>query len=204
MSGRLRGSATRPFTWRSKDHRSAGPGHAGMPALTILERGFPSWQTQQKSFIRKGRDFLWLHGLNLRAMPDYPCSLHIKTIEHSGWLESHATIAGTAGAAEFLQARERLPGGTEAAVMGVDLFGTAEEIAGMEEAVRLAGIAAPVTSVLSTAPCGGGMQFMAATGVNPAPLVLRDRVAGYLIEDSMMMVLISETTSTGGLRSDSR
>ena len=54
----------------------------------------------------------------------------------------------------------------------------------MEEAVRLAGIAAPVTSVLSTAPCGGGMQFAAATGVKPKPLVLRDRVAGYLIEDA--------------------
>jgi len=117
-------------------------------------------------------------------MPDYPCSLHIKTIEHPGWLESHATIAGTAGAAEFLQARERLPGGMEAAVMGVDLFGTAEEVAGMEKAVRLAGIAAPVTSVLSSSPCGGGMQFTAATGVKPAPLVLRDRVAGYLVEDS--------------------
>ena len=68
--------------------------------------------------------------------------------------------------------------------MGVDLFGTAAEIAGMEEVVRLAGIAAPVTSVLSTSPHGGGMQFTAATGVEPTPLVLRDRVAGYLIEDS--------------------
>ena len=119
-------------------------------------------------------------------MSEYPCSssLHIKTIEHSGWLESHATIAGAAGAAEFLKARERLPGGMEATVLGVDLFGTAAEIAVMEEAVRLAGIAAPVTSVLSTAPCGGGIQFAAATGVKPKPLVLRDRVAGYLIEDA--------------------
>jgi len=119
-------------------------------------------------------------------MTDHPrsSSFHIKTTEHPGWVESHATIVGAAGAAEFLQARERLPGGMEATVLGVDLFGTAAEIAGMEEAVRLAGIAGPVTSVLSTAPCGGGVQFAAATGVKPAPIVLRDRVAGYLIEDS--------------------
>ena len=136
--------------------------------------------------FRKIRDFIPLHELNRLGMSDYPrsTSLHIKTIEHPGWLESHATIAGTAGAAELLQAREKLPGGMGATVLGVDLFGTAVQTAGMEEVVKLAGIKAPVTSVISTAPCGGGMQLMAATGAEPAPLVLRDRVVGYLIEDS--------------------
>jgi len=72
----------------------------------------------------------------------------------------------------------------EAMVLGVDLFGTGAEIAGMEEAVRLAGIAAPVTAVISSSPRGGGMQFTAATGCDPVPIILRDRLAGYLIEDS--------------------
>ena len=117
-------------------------------------------------------------------MPDFPNagSLHLKTIEHPGWLESHVTVAGAVGAAELRQARERLPGTTT--VLGVDLFGTATEIAGMEEAVRQADIAAPVTSVISSAPGCGGMQFAAATGVDPLPLVLQGRVAGYLIEAS--------------------
>ena len=117
-------------------------------------------------------------------MPNSPNagSLHIKTIEHPGWLESHVTVAGTAGAAELQRARERLTGSST--VLGVDLFGTATEIAGMEDAVKRAGIAAPVTSVLSSAPGCGGMQFSAATGADPVPLVLQGRVAGYLIEAS--------------------
>ncbi|MEI6492566.1 MAG: Rid family hydrolase [Verrucomicrobiota bacterium] len=106
----------------------------------------------------------------------------LKTIEHPGWLESHVTIEGPASNGKFQQAREQLPGGMEATVLGVDLFGTGEEIAEMEEVVSRSGIAAPVTSVISTAPDGGGMQVFAATGVEPVPLVLRDRLRGYLIE----------------------
>ena len=115
-------------------------------------------------------------------MPDYPrsSSHHLKTIEHPGWLESHVTLEGPANTGDFAQALEQLPGGMT--VLGVDLFGTRAEIAGMAEAVARAGIAAPITSVISTSPCGGGMQFTAATGVEPAPLILRDRLRGYLIE----------------------
>ena len=119
--------------------------------------------------------------LNHAAMPNSPCSSspQIKTIEHPGWLESHATLQGSASAEDLQQALKLLP---EANVLGVDLFGTAAEISGMEQAVKRAGIAAPVTSVISSSACGGGMQFAAATGVTPAPLVLRDRLCGYLIE----------------------
>jgi len=116
--------------------------------------------------------------------PHNSSSIPIKTIEHPGWLESHATVAGAAGAAELLQAREQLPGGMGATVLGVDLFGTSAEIAGMKEAVRRAGIEAPLTSVVSSAAGCGGLQFAAATGGDPLPILLQGRVAGYLIEAS--------------------
>ena len=115
-------------------------------------------------------------------MPDYPDSPHLKTIEHPGWLESHVTLQGAAGPERFQQALERLPVGSS--VLGVDLFGTMAEIAAMELAVKLAGLAAPVTAVLSSSPGGGGMQLVAATGIEPVPLVLHDRTTGYLVNDS--------------------
>lgn len=115
-------------------------------------------------------------------MPDSPSLLHVKTIEHPGWLESNVTLQGTAGTGQLQQALEQMPG--DATVLGVDVFGTMDEISAMESAVRSAGIAAPVTAVLSSSAGGGGMQFTAASGIEPAPLVLRDRIAGYLINDS--------------------
>lgn len=123
-----------------------------------------------------------LSELNLSAMPDYPSPLHIKTIEHPGWLESHVTLQGTAGTGELQQALEKLS--DETTVLGVDVFGTMGEISDMESAVKSAGLSAPVTAVLSSSPGGGGMQFIAATGIEPAPLVLRDSITGYLINDS--------------------
>jgi enamine deaminase RidA (YjgF/YER057c/UK114 family) len=123
-----------------------------------------------------------LSELNHSAMPDYPSSLHIKAIEHPGWLESSVTLQGAAGAGFFQQALGQLGGG--ATVLAVDLFGTGEEISDMEQLVKLAGIAAPVTAVVSSSPGGGGMQFIAATGIEPAPIVLRDSLTGYLINDS--------------------
>jgi enamine deaminase RidA (YjgF/YER057c/UK114 family) len=134
--------------------------------------------------FQKGCNYPQPRALNPQYMPNSPrpSSRQIKTIEHPGWLESHATLQGPASAEDLHQAREQLPGGMEAAVLGVDLFGTAAEISGMEEAVKRAGISAPVTSVLSSSPCGGGVQFVAVTGIEPSPLVLRDRLRGYLIE----------------------
>jgi len=137
-------------------------------------------------------------------MPDFPsaepASFHlktIKTINHPGWLESHVTLGGPVDAESFQQAREQLPGGAEATVLGVDLFGTEPEITGMEDMVKRAGITAPATSVISSSPGRGGMQFTAATGIDPTPLILRGRLSGYLIEDS-------ETSRCflGGLRPD--
>ena len=130
------------------------------------------------------RDFVHPPGFHLSAMSDSPSSssLHLKTIEHSGWLESHVTLQGPVNAAAFQQAREQLPGGMEAVILGVDLFGTAAEISEMEAVVKRAGIAAPITPVISSSLRGGGMQFTAVTGAKPVPLVLRDRLRGYLIE----------------------
>lgn len=117
-------------------------------------------------------------------MPDSlkASSPQLKTIEHPGWLESHATIQGPLGAAEIRQALGQLPEKSDAAVLGVDLFGTAAEIAEMAGAVARAGIAAPLTSVVSSASGRPGLQLLAATGTKPEPLVVRDRLRGYLIE----------------------
>ena len=134
--------------------------------------------------VSKIRNFVQPRGFHLAAMSDSTCTnpLSLKTIEHPGWLESHVTLQGLANTGDIQQAREQLPGGMESTILGVDLFGTGKEIAGMQEAVKLAGIAAPVTPIISSSPCGGGMQFAAVTGVEPAPLILRDRLHGYLIE----------------------
>lgn len=117
-------------------------------------------------------------------MSDSPSatSLQPKTIEHPGWLESHVTLQGPSATADFPRALEELPGGMEAAVLGVDLFGTGAEIAEMAEVVAGAGIAAPITSIISSSAGCRGLQFVAATGARPEPLVLRDRLRGYLVE----------------------
>ena len=116
-------------------------------------------------------------------MSDSPSvtSLQLKTIEHPGWLESHVTLQGAISPSEFQRALDQLPGGADATILGVDLFGTGAEIAEMAEVVARAGIAAPITSVISSAAGCRGLQFVAATGVEPEPLVLRDRLRGYLI-----------------------
>lgn len=119
-------------------------------------------------------------------MSDSSCTstLHHKTIEHSGWTESQVSIGAPVNSDDLLEALGQLPAGPESAVLGMDLFGTAAEIAKMDIAVKQAGIQAPVTSVISAAPGLGGMQFIAATGITPLPIVLGDRISGYLIEDA--------------------
>lgn len=92
------------------------------------------------------------------------------------------TLQGPVGPADLRQALQELPG--DATVLGIDLLGTAPQISDMEQIVKLAGIEAPVTAAISSSPGGGGLQFIAATGIVPVPLVLRDRIAGYLINDS--------------------
>ena len=86
-------------------------------------------------------------------MSDSPSvtSLQLKTIEHPGWLESHVTLQGAISPSEFQRALDQLPGGADATILGVDLFGTGAEIAEMAEVVARAGIAAPITSVISSA-----------------------------------------------------
>lgn len=117
-------------------------------------------------------------------MPDlsHATALQIRTIKHPGWLESHVTLQGPVGAEDLRQALEQLPGG--ATVITIDLFGSGAEISDMDQIVKLAGISAPVTAVISSSPGGGGMQFIAATGIEPVPLVPCDRITGYLIKDS--------------------
>ena len=134
--------------------------------------------------FRKSCNFPQQFELNLHHMSDSPtsASLHHKTIEHSGWVESQVTLDGPVSSDDLLQALGELPAGPESTVLGVDLFGTDKEIAGMEAVVKQAGITAPVTSVISSAPGCGGMQFAAATGIEPVPIILRDRISGYLIE----------------------
>ncbi len=92
------------------------------------------------------------------------------------------TLQPPAGPADLREALEQLGGG--ATVLTVDLFGTAAELSDLEQIVRRAGIPAPITAVLSSAAGGGGLQLVAATGIVPAPLVLREQITGYLITDS--------------------
>ncbi len=134
--------------------------------------------------FRKSCNFPQQFGLDLHHMSDSTASasLHHKTIEHTGWVESQVTMDGPVSSDDLRQALGELPAGPESTVLGMDLFGTEAEIAGMEAIVKQAGILAPLTSVISSAPGRGGMQFAAATGTEPVPIVLRDRISGYLIE----------------------
>jgi len=113
-----------------------------------------------------------------------PVTNPVRTIEHPGWIESQITLQEPADEAGLRIALEKLPGGGAETVIGVDLFGTQEQVCEMENRVRLAGIAAPVTPILSTSPLGGGMQIAAAAGVERAPLFLDGEIAGYLLEDA--------------------
>jgi len=81
-------------------------------------------------------------------------------------------------------ALEELPGNGAATVIGADIFGTHQQISEMEKLVREAGIAAPVTAVVSTSPCGGGIQLAAAAGVELKPIFLQGKIAGYSFEDA--------------------
>lgn len=136
--------------------------------------------------FRKMRNFPQQFEFNLHHMSDSSttASLQHRTVEHSGWVESQVTLEGPVSSDDLQQALGELPAGPESTVLGMDLFGTEAEIAEMVAIVKQVGILAPLTSVISSAPGRGGMQFAAATGIEPVPIVLRDRISGYLIEDS--------------------
>lgn len=106
-----------------------------------------------------------------------------KTVGHPGWLELRTTVPKPGSDAEIRQACEELQDGGTATVIGVDLFGSGEQVSMMEKAVRKAGIIAPVTSILSTSLREGGLQMTAVSGIRPEPLFLRDMIAGYHFRD---------------------
>ncbi len=108
----------------------------------------------------------------------------IKSIDHPGWVESHATIPGLEAESELKRALEALPGAGTQTVTGVDLFGSRQQVAEMEASVRRAGITAPLTQVLSTTSDQGGIQMTAAAGVHLTPLILDQEVVGYAWKDS--------------------
>ena len=108
----------------------------------------------------------------------------LRTIVHPGWIESQITLQEPADEPGIRSALERLPDGGAEAVIGVDLFGTHAQISRMESSVRRAGIAAPVTAVVSTSPTGGGLQMAAASGIERTPLFLDGEIAGYVLEDA--------------------
>ncbi|MEI6278218.1 MAG: RidA family protein [Verrucomicrobiae bacterium] len=108
----------------------------------------------------------------------------VRTIEHPGWMESQITIPEPADETDLRDVLGKLPDGGAETVVGVDLFGTHEQVARMEKSVRQAGVAAPVTSVLSTSSRGGGIQMAAASGVERTPLFLEGEIVGYLLEDA--------------------
>jgi len=105
-----------------------------------------------------------------------------RTTEHPGWQESHLTLAGPPDERELRSALDELPGDAAATIVGADLFGTREQILGMEKIVRRAGITAPITPILSTSPHGGGMQMTAVAGVDLIPLPIDGGIAGYRFE----------------------
>jgi len=107
-----------------------------------------------------------------------PLQKELRTIEHPGWVESHLTLEWPTGESEFRDALEGLSG---ASVIGVDVFGTQEQIADMKRLVRQTGIEAPITAVISRAQSGGGMQVQAVSGQEPAPILLDGKIAGYQI-----------------------
>lgn len=111
-----------------------------------------------------------------------PLQSVLHSIEHPGWVESHLTLELPTSETELLESLEELPGKSGASVIGVDLFGTQDQLVSMESIVRQAGLTAPVTSVISCAPSGGGMQIQAVSGTEATPLLLDGRIAGYVVE----------------------
>lgn len=93
-------------------------------------------------------------------------------------MESHLTLEWPAEESEFREALEEIPA---ASVIGADVFGTQEQITGMKNIVRQAGIVAPITAVISRAQSGGGLQVQAVSGRDPSPILLDGRIAGYSI-----------------------
>lgn len=106
-----------------------------------------------------------------------------KTVDHPGWQEFRTSVPKPESGEEIRRACEELQDGGTATVIGVDLFGSREQIAMMEKEVRKAGIGAPVTSILSTSLQEGGLQMTAVSGIKPEPLVLRDTILGYHFQD---------------------
>jgi len=104
------------------------------------------------------------------------------SIEHAGWCESNATIRYPLDKGDVLGILGEWGEFGPPTVLGVDLFGTSGQLDVMERAVREAGIVAPVSAILSTAPEGGGMQLAAVSGIDPLPLVLGDRLVGFHFE----------------------
>ncbi len=121
----------------------------------------------------------------------------LRSFSHPGWIESHVTLPGPVAAKHFEEAKRQLPGGADAVILGIELFGALDEIAGLRKLVE--GVEAPVTAVLSTAERGGGMQFCAATGASVTPLKDRGHVTGFLLEDAS-----SRRVFLGGLTASDR
>ena len=101
----------------------------------------------------------------------------IKSIEHLGWTETHITIPCPVGHGRAL---EIFPCG--GCVVAADLFGTREEIAAMERWLGESGVTVPPTRVVSSAGGKGGVQLVAVSGCDVAPLVLDGAVAGALVD----------------------
>lgn len=103
-----------------------------------------------------------------------------KNIEHSGWTESHMTIPGPMDRERLGLALDKLS--ERASVVAADIFGTREEIAAMERCLGESGVVVPPTRVVSTASGEGGVQLVAASGGDVAPLMLDGGVVGALVE----------------------
>lgn len=110
-----------------------------------------------------------------------PLRKELRSIEHPGWVESHLTLEWRTGESKFREALDELSG---ASVIGVDVFGTQEQIADMKHLVRLTGIVAPITTVISRAHSGGGMQIQAVSGKDPSPILLDGEIVGYQVGTS--------------------
>jgi enamine deaminase RidA (YjgF/YER057c/UK114 family) len=106
----------------------------------------------------------------------------LRTVSHPGWQESHVTIPGPVAGAGLQHALDSLP--DRSTILGIEIFGSPAELASMQDDIRQIGVAVPVTAVLSSAHGAGGLQMVAATGVQPEPLVVDRRLCGFHIRES--------------------
>ena len=103
-----------------------------------------------------------------------------RAISRDGWTETHLTVAGLGETAKLEAAVARLPVGAKP--VSAEVFGSADEIAAWEEALRSCGLSTPLTRVLSSARGQGGIQIAAATGRPAKDVAVGGRVVGFLVE----------------------